>query len=501
MADAPLKAIDTSAGLQRRLFSGMLWLLLLNLLVKPFWLLGVEVGVQNAVGSEAYGFYFAIFNLSYIFNIVLDLGITNFNTRNIARHPKLIDKHLSGILGVKFLLFFFYLLVTFSVGALLGYGSEQFNLLAWLCLNQFLNSLILYLRSNFEGLLLFRWDSVLSVLDRLLMIAICGFLLWGPQGVLPHFQFSIYHFVYAQTAAYLVTVLLALAVLVRKTGLRRLRWNKPFTLVILKKSLPFALLVLLMASYNRLDPVLLQLLSPEGTGDFNAGLYAGAFRLLDALTMIGYLVSVPLLPVFAKMTKECDRRPTELRDTVRRMFSLMMVFAVTAACALSSLGDELMALFYVDHAEGYASVFRVLVFCIIPISTTYVFGTLLTAAGMLRQLNLFAAVSLLLNILLNILLIPWLGVVGSACAALTAQGFMAVAQVAAAVRIFSFHPARGYILKLFYFALSIVACTFCIPHLAWWITLPVVALLATGLAWVLGLLEIKEIMKLNFIKS
>ena len=64
MADAPLKAIDTSAGLQRRLFSGMLWLLLLNLLVKPFWLLGVEVGVQNAVGSEAYGFYFAIFNLS-----------------------------------------------------------------------------------------------------------------------------------------------------------------------------------------------------------------------------------------------------------------------------------------------------------------------------------------------------------------------------------------------------------------------------------------------------
>ena len=494
MADAALKSPDTASGLQRRLFSGLLWLLLLNLLVKPFWLLGVEVGVQNAVGSEAYGFYFAIFNLSYIFNIVLDLGITNFNTRNIARYPKLIDKHLSGILGVKFLLLFFYLVVTFSVGALLGYGSTQFYLLAWLCLNQFLNSLILYLRSNFEGLLMFRWDSVLSVLDRLLMILICGLLLWAPKFSIFNFEFSIFHFVYAQTAAYLITVLLALVVLIRRTGLRRLRWNRPFTLVILKKSLPFALLVLLMASYNRLDPVLLQLLSREGTGDLNAGLYAGAFRLLDALTMIAYLVSVPLLPVFSKMTKE--RTSAELRDTLRRIFSLMMVFSVTAACALSSLGDDLMDLFYVDHVAGYASVFRVLIFCIIPISTTYIFGTLLTAAGKLRQLNLFAAVSLLLNILLNVLLIPWLGVAGSACAALAAQCFMAAAQVMAALRIFSLRPARGYILKLLFFALCIVACTCCIPQLHWWIALLVAALVALGLAWVLGLLEIKGIMKI-----
>lgn len=495
MADSSLNS-GRNTILQGQLVTGLFWLLLLNLLVKPFWMLGVEVGVQNAVGSETYGLYFAVFNLSYIFNIVLDLGITNFNTRNIARHPNLIEKHLSGILGVKLLLLLFYLLVTFSVGALLGYNSTQFGLLAWLCLNQFLSSLILYLRSNFEGLLLFRWDSVLSILDRLLMIVICGFLLWGSGLSMLNLQFSIYHFVYAQTAAYLITVALALTVLVRKTGLRRLRWNWPFTLVVLKKSLPFALLVLLMASYNRIDPVLLQLLSPRGTGDLNAGLYAGAFRLLDALTMIAYLVSVPLLPVFSRMTKEWQRSPAELCDTVRRMFSLMMVFAITAACALSNQSDGLMAFFYNDHAENYAAIFQVLIFCIIPISTTYIFGTLLTAAGRLRQLNLFAAISLLLNILLNLWFIPKLGVVGSAFAALTAQTFMAVAQVVAALRIFSMRPSWGYILKLLFFALSVLACTFCIPCQNWWIALLVVALVAMGIAWVLGLLEIKGTMKL-----
>ena len=64
-----------------------------------------------------------------------------------------------GILGIKVCLLALYLVVTFTVGALLGYGSQEFRLLAWLTLCQFLNSLILYLRSNFEGLMLFKWKN------------------------------------------------------------------------------------------------------------------------------------------------------------------------------------------------------------------------------------------------------------------------------------------------------------------------------------------------------
>jgi len=477
-----------NTAIQKKLLSGLLWILLLNLLIKPFWILGIEVEVQNAVGTEMYGFYIGIFNITYIFNILLDLGVTNFNTRNIAQYPKLIVKHLSGILSIKLMLLVLYAVVTFSVGALIGYDSMQFRLLAWLSFNQFLNSLILYLRSNFEGLLLFKWDSLLSVMDRILMIVICGTMLWGPFDE----DITIFKFVYAQTAAYLITALLALMVLIRKTGFRKLHWNKPFTLAILKKSLPFALLVLLMASYNRLDPVLLQLLSPEGTGDYNAGIYAGAFRLLDALTMIAYMVSVPLLPIFSKMTKG-EETSRELGDTVQMMFAMVMVFAITAACALACRDKELMEVFYNDHADDYAKVFRVVIFCIIPISTTYVFGTLLTAAGRLKCLNIFAATSLILNILINIMLIPRWGAVGSAWAAVSAQTFMAVAQVVAAIKIFNLRPSLSHILKLLFFALSIVGCSFCMPHLDWKIVLPVIAIIAIGLAIALQLINIKNI--------
>ena len=434
--------------MQKKLLSGLFWILLANLIVKPLWLLGIEVDVQNAVGNEMYGFYFAVFNLAYIFNILLDLGVTNFNTRNIARHPQLITKHLSGILAIKLCLLGLYMIVTFSVGLVLGYGSEEFRLLAWLCLCQFLSSLILYLRSNFEGLLLFKWDSLFSILDRLLMILICGCLLWGPKLSVFNFHFTIYHFVYAQTAAYGLTALLAFAVIARKAHFRRLRWNRRFFLVVLKKSAPFALLVLLMASYNRIDPILLRRMAT----DADAGIYAGAFRLLDALTMVAYLVSVPLLPVFSQICKEekpasAHSRPTvyptHLTSTLRLVFWPLMLFAVAAAAACALWAEPLMRLLYHDGFTPYVPVFRIIIFGFIPISLTYIFGTLLTAGGYLRQLNLFAATTLVLNIAVNVLLIPQLGAVGSAWASLTAQSFMAIAQLLLAVRLFRL-PLRTF---------------------------------------------------------
>lgn len=419
-------------SMQKKLLSGLFWVLLANLLVKPFWILGIEVGVQNAVGNEAYGFYYAIFSFSYIFNILLDLGLTNFNTRNIAQHPQLIGKHLSGILGIKLLLLGLYVVVTFTVGLLLGYGSEEFSLLALLTLCQFLNSLILYLRSNFEGLLLFRWDSLFSVLDRLLMIVICGCLLWSPLRE----RFNIYWFVYAQLAAYGLTALLALVVIGRKAGLRRLRWDRRFFMVILRKSAPFALLVLLMAAYGHVDSIVLRAMA----SDEQAGIFAGAFRLLDALTMVAYLVSVPLLPVFSRLCAE--KKP--VGDSVRMVFWPLMLFSVGTAVACSLLAEPLMRLLYHGGAAPYVPVFRVVIFGLVPIGLTYIFGTLLTAGGYLRQLNTFAAVSLVLNIVVNVLLIPRFGAVGSAYASLTAQGFMAVAQLLLAVRLFHL-PAAAFL--------------------------------------------------------
>ncbi|MBR1785261.1 MAG: polysaccharide biosynthesis protein [Bacteroidales bacterium] len=472
----------------KKLLTGLFWILLANLIVKPLWLLGIEVGVQNAVGNSMYGLYSAVFNLAYILNILLDLGLTNFNTRNIARHPHLIGKHMGGILGIKLCLLALYVVAAFTIGALLGYGSDEFSLLAWLCLAQFLNSLILYLRSNFEALLLFRWDSLFSILDRLLMIAICGMLLRGPYAD----RFTILWFAKAQVAAYAITAVSALVVIGRRVHLRKLRWNRVFFIAILRKSAPYALLVLLMASYNRLDPILLRLIS----GSDEAGIYAGAFRLLDALTMVTYLVSVPLLPIFSRQTACADHEG--LVQSVRLVFAPTMAFAIGASITLSAMASPLMEAMYNTSSERYAAVFRLLVFGIIPIGVTYIFGTLLTAGGRLRELNIFAASSLLLNAALNLALIPRLGATGSAWASLSAQGMMAAAQAWLAMRVYALPTASLRLWRLALFTLLMLAVNTAAARLAlaWQLWMAAAVFIALVSVPLLRLADPREVAKM-----
>ena len=396
-------------------------LIFLNLLVKPFWMLGVDVGVQNSVGAESYGFYFSILNFTLLFNMVLDMGTTNFNNRNIAQNNQLLDKHLSNYIILRLLLGVVYFVVIFAVALLIGYRGFQLKLLFWIGLNQFLSAFLLYLRSNISALLMFKTDSVISVTDRLLMILFCGVLLWGNITDQP---FRIEWFVWCQTAAYLVTIAIALVIVLRKAHLRKLNWNTAFFLVIIKKSLPYALITLLMASYYRIDSVLLERLLPRDIAASQAGIYASAFRLLDALVMIAYLFSVILLPLFSKMLKQKE----DVVPVVRTSFSFLFLFSVTAVVMLYVYREPIIRLFYPDIAESSVAVFRLIIFGLIPISMNYLFGTLLTANGSMKMLNITAAIGIVINVTVNLLLIPRMQACGSAVASFCTQFTVAILQ-------------------------------------------------------------------------
>lgn len=462
--------------MQRKFLTNLGLLLFLNLLIKPFWIFGIDRTVQNTVGISEYGLYFVVFNFSFLFNILLDVGITNFNNRNIAQHNHLLTKHLSGIIVLKLLLAILYLVITFLMALIFGYSGEQLTLLGWLGFNQFLISFILYLRSNISGLLYFKTDSILSVLDRFLMIIFCGLLLWGH--VTP-VSFRIEWYVYCQTAAYAVTAILAMYLVMKKARFRKLHWHWPFFLMIIKRSLPFALLVLLMAFYNRLDPVLLEALLDEPTGNNEAGIYASGYRLLDAANMIAFLFAVLLVPIFSKMIK--NKEPID--EMVKLSFTLLITIAIIVSSVSFFFNTELMQLLYHAHIKESAVVFRLLIGGFIAVSTSYIFGTLLTANGNLKELNVIALLSLLINILINVLLIPRFYAAGSAIASLVTQFFAAVLQVALAQRIFRFRINYRYLITLILFTLGVIFLSYLFTHIE--ISVPG---LASDCTWMLNLL-------------
>ncbi len=457
--------------MQRKFLTNLGLLLFLNLLIKPFWIFGIDLTVQRIVGVGDYGFYFVVLNFSFLFNIILDLGITNFNNRNIAQHNHLLNKHFSGILVLKLLLGFVYVALAFIVALFLKYNTEQFRLLGWLAFNQFLLSFILYLRSNVSGYMMFRTDSLLSVLDRILMILFCGVLLWGQVTVAP---FRIEWFVYSQTAAYSITALVAFLVVVKKAHFRKLAWNWPFFIMIVKQSAPFALLVLLMTFYNRLDPVMLESLLPEQTGNEQAGIYASGFRLLDAANMVAYLFTVLLVPIFSRMVKNRE----SVENMLKLSYTLIITLAIIVGFGMFFYSTEVIALLYDAHLEESAGVFRLLILGFIPVSTSYILGTLLTANGNLKELNIIALAGLIINFALNFVLIPILLARGSAISSLITQFTMAVLQVIMIQRIFRFRINHRYLLTLFLYMMGVVCFNmlskiftidwpFLSPHIDW----------------------------------
>jgi Na+-driven multidrug efflux pump len=105
-------------------------------------------------------------------------------------------------------------------------------------------------------------------------------------------------------------------------------------------------------------------------------------------------------------------------------------------------------------------VFQPLILGFVAVSTGYIFGTLLTANGSLKQLNIVSLAGLLINFGMNFLLIPKLMAVGSAYASLMTQFFTAALQVIVVIRIFKFHVNYKYVLTLLAYAGGVVLFNF-----------------------------------------
>lgn len=435
--------------MQKKFVTNLILLIVLNLLIKPFWIFGIDRTVQNMVGAESYGFYFSLLNFTLLLNMIPDLGITNYNNRNIARHTQLLNKHLANVSGLKIILASAYAVITFIIALIIGYSANQMWMLIFLILNQIFISFSLYFRSNLTALHLFRTDSFLSILDRSLMILFCSIILF--TNVTDH-TMHIEWFVYIQTFSYLLASIIIFGVVKHYSGSIKLSFHRSFFIIFLRKSYPYALLILLMSLYTRLDSVLIERLLPAIEGKEEAGIYAQAYRLLEAVSNFGVLFAGMLLPIFSRMLKQDN----DIRPMLR--FSFLLIIAPALLLAFSSwfFRTEIMETLYHHHTQQSPLILGILMFTFISIAATYIFGTLLTARGTLKQLNVLAGGGVILNLTLNLLLIPKIMAVGAAWAALTTQSIMAVSQVFLVYYLFRFKPDFKLILKILSYTLAII---------------------------------------------
>jgi O-antigen/teichoic acid export membrane protein len=392
----------------RRFFvKNLIFVITINLLVKPVWIFLIDRTVQNRVGHAEYGIYQALFNLSVIFQILLDFGISNYNSRTIAQSPSKLKQVFSPMLSARLLLVLVYALLVMSIGWIIGYREREFMLLVCILMIQVFSSLLQFIRSNVAALHKFRLDGVLSVMDRFLMILVCGFLLLYPAKN----SFRIEWYILSQVCCYAAAMLIALFAL-RSIAKFKLRFviDRKEIVKIIKDSFPYATLIFLMAIYMWCDAVMIEKLCGD-QGKVQAGIYASARRLLEVgNNMFGVMFANMLLPLFGRMLGQKQ----DVQPIVRLSVNILLPGSLMVAIASLFYNTSIMHMLYPSAMAYDGQVFIWLMWAFPGYCILYIYSTLLTANGSMQLLNRLALGAVLLNVGLNYYLIPRYQALGAA---------------------------------------------------------------------------------------
>lgn len=440
----------------RSFMKNVSFMLALNLMIKPLWVL-CEIWVQNRVGDTQYGLYSAALSLCMILGISLDLGINQMTTREVARNTISAKTFFAEAMGVKILLIPVFMILLFGTAILLSYNTEQMQMLAILALAQVFTSLILFIRAGFQGLHYFKQDSVLSVTDRLILIT-------GLALLLLLTAFNIFYLAYIQLIAYSITFIIAGLWLQKKSAYVKVHFKRESIKKILKKTAPYAMLWFFMTIYTRIDSVMLEWLLRDTQGkDFGkyiTGVYASAYRLMDFSNTVPIMFATVMFPVFSSLLDK--KRALEV--LVKNVLAVMLFITFLIVSVTTFYAKDILMLLYKNKnavsVELAAPVFVVLMWAYICFVLIYVFGTLLTSAEALKQLSQITVIGALVSIILNAVLIPEYHALGAAIALLCTQVLMVILHVILCQKRFYFSYETMYLTRIFLFAGASLAVSY-----------------------------------------
>ena len=405
-----------------------MWLQLLNWLVKPLWILWIEREIQLRMGDSWYGVYTLHFNLVLLFAVLLDAGLNTYAAREIAANGKL--GHPRRMLFLRLGLGLVYVCLVLMIAQLQSGIQMQFLLYA--LINQVLASVVLMLRAVLQGKQRFISDSWLSILDRLVALGICTWMLrtftvemFGSEGGVLSFQI-------AQFFGYATALVLGLILVFWRGKItsesKSLASDSP---IALKKGLDatkkevdaitqknptqkslgdwskevvwFGIMALAMSIFTRIDVQMIQWLSASrlATGDDNGEVIWMSFRLVLWVSlgaaMGAWFYGEPL---------------------INWLYHGQMELGAT----LTQNGVDMpRAMVYSGEILNAAMIFKVLMLAFVPMSLVHVFGTFVTASGQMKWLASLAFVCVGINVAFNYIEIPKVGALGAATGCLITQ--------------------------------------------------------------------------------
>lgn len=374
--------------------------------------------VQNKIGHLEYGIFAALYALGYLFITFSDLGINMYTTKKVAREPEVQKEIFSHIFGVKVLLSLLYPIFMAAVGFLLGYEAEELYFLAILSFTQALLQILLFFRSNFQARQSFRLDSIVSVSDKAILILIVLFLVYH--------RLTLETYIYSRLISAVITILIFYLVLIKMYGWIKPVFNPEKIRSILSLSIPFAIMTVLYSLNEKIDQVMLERIGAEAEARVRAGLYAGAYRWLEAFQM--YLWTV--MPFYFAKFAFYHKDPRQLQKVLNMGQVVSTVPMIFVSIFVFFHAEKLFWLFSHSTPQEIAimaNTCRILFLATFLNGFSAIYGNLLSCMGLEKKISRIVIISTSLNVILNFIFIPRFGTYAAAWSTFASMFFLTLA--------------------------------------------------------------------------
>jgi O-antigen/teichoic acid export membrane protein len=161
-------------------------------------------------------------------------------------------------------------------------------------------------------------------------------------------------------------------------------------------------------AYGRIDQILVYELSPDSE---EVGVYAAMYKILDNAGFVPMAVMVTLFPIMAGLF---PADPPRLRRMMQIAIDYLSFVALGGLALTIVAAEPIIELLYGPEFTSGSTVLTVLIASFIPICIGNVAGNMVVAMDLQRRYIWLAALGLVLNVALNLVLIPEYGIEAAA---------------------------------------------------------------------------------------
>ncbi|MFZ4632351.1 MAG: flippase [Patescibacteria group bacterium] len=384
------------------------------------------------VGPANLGKYYFALSFTTIFAIFIDLGFANVLTREVAKDSQKAQKWLSNVLAMKIPLALISLAAVFILINLLGYDSLTKNLVYICCICMVLDSFTSTFFSVLRGFHNLKYESISSVIFQVIVLSIGYSALLMGGGLIPAmFALAIassYNFIYSLL---IVRNKIKLAI--------KLAYDKYLVKEILVISWPFAVYAIFQRLYTYLDSVFLSIFA----GDVQVGLYQVAFKIIFALQFLPMAFTASLYPA---MSSYWHNNKEQLVISFERALNYLIIISLPIIVGAIVLADKIILLFKAGYG-GALLPLQISIVSLFFIFINFPIGSLLNACDKQRKNTLNMGVVMIVSIILNLLLIPYLQAVGASITVLLTNALMFILGMIWVKKIIPYHALKN--IKLF----------------------------------------------------